>query len=81
MRLQLILNSYLFRGDLFSDLYSTNCTFIGKHGVPSKTLYEVYSGISSKRINLSPFTKDFRGEVHTRSLTPIFGRAVNQLLI
>ena len=32
-----------------------------------------YSGFSSKRISLSPFTKDFRGEEHLR-VQPIFGR-------
>ena len=32
-----------------------------------------YSGFSSKRISLSPFTKDFRGEEHIR-VQPIFGR-------
>ncbi|KAI9531442.1 hypothetical protein NQZ68_040759 [Dissostichus eleginoides] len=32
-----------------------------------------YSGFSSKRISLSPFTKDFRGEAHLR-VKPVFGR-------
>ncbi|KAI9531431.1 hypothetical protein NQZ68_040748 [Dissostichus eleginoides] len=32
-----------------------------------------YSGFSSKRISLSPFTKDFRGEEHLR-VKPVFGR-------
>jgi len=28
--------------------------------------FRLYSGFSSDRINLSPFTKDFRGEEQTR---------------
>lgn len=30
--------------------------------------YNDYSGFSSHRINLSPFTKDYRGEEHSMSL-------------
>ena len=45
---------------------------------------DVNSGFSSERTNLSPFTKDFRGEEHSKSvslfLTPGPARVANLVL-
>ena len=34
-----------------------------------KSSFEINSGFSSERTNLSPFTKDFRGEEHSKSVS------------
>ena len=40
----------------------------GKNWIPNFVHYTI-SGFSSERTNLSPFTKDFRGEEHSKSVS------------
>ena len=50
-------------------LHSTDVFYFWSVEDTQKKTFCVNSGFSSERTNLSPFTKDFRGEEHSKSVS------------